>query len=239
MTPPTDCEAMEDPCLPRCTSSTIALGNLDAQIAGLVQQYGQEASPDTGSRLIDGLLARHGVTADDRDLNAARRLAAELVERACDDSTSWIARARVDIATHHHDDAGQALARAVRLGVSPAAVSEEHADLLEARGRNAAALRIRLAERTGHTEPQQMARTACLHLRAGNEEQARELLGEALRTYTSPSPLPLASMLFNWGHTLQHQGQDEQAAKAYRTVTAYLPPHARARRALAELGAHP
>ena len=47
------------------------------------------------------------------------------------------------------------------------------------------------------------------------------------------SPLPLGSMLFNWGHTWEHSGDRGRAELAYHAVIRYLPCHVRAHSALA------
>jgi tetratricopeptide (TPR) repeat protein len=220
--------------LPLCTSSTIALANLDAQIVGLAQHYAQSGRTDVGARLTNGLLARHSIAFTARDLTAADRITAELVGRTPADPTAWITRAHVTTTTHRFAETMQALALATHHGAAAEAVTEERADVLEACGHGPAALRLRLAHGTAHTEPQQMARIACLHLSMGNDEQARDAFGEALRKYTNPSPLPLTAMLYNWGHALQHAGQHDGAIRAYRAVLAYLPTHAQALRALTE-----
>jgi tetratricopeptide (TPR) repeat protein len=232
LTPRTEHPYFNGWCLPLCTSSTIALANLDAQTAGLAQHYAQSGRTDVGARLTNGLLARHSITADPRDLTAADRITAELVSRTPADPTAWITRAHVTTTTHRFAETMQALALATQHGAATEAVAEEHADVLEACGRRPAALRLRLAHGTG--EPQQIARIACLYMSMGNDELARDAFGGALGRYTSPSPLPLAAMLYNWGHALQHAGQHDEAMTAYRVVLAYLPAHSRALRALNE-----
>lgn len=220
--------------LPRCTSSTIALANLDAQIAGLAQHYAQSGHTAAGVRLTNALLARHSITSDACDLRAADRITAELVSHAPADPTAWLTRAHVATTTHRFAESTRALALATHHGAATEDLAEERADVLEACGRGRAALRLRLAHGTTHAEPQQMARIACLHVSMGNDQPARDAFGEALGRYTSPSPLPLAAILYNWGHALQHAGQHDPAVKAYRAVLAYLPTHARALRALTE-----
>lgn len=220
--------------LPLCTSSTIALANLDVQIVGLAQRYVQSGRTDGGARLTDALLARHSITSDVRDLAAADRITTELVSHTPADPTAWITRAHVTTTTHRFAETMQALALAMYHGAATEALAEEHADVLEACGHGPAALRLRLAHGTAHTEPQQMARIACLHVSMGKDQQARDAFGEALGRYTGPSPLPLSAILYNWGHALQHAGQRDRAVMAYRVVLAYVPAHARALRALTE-----
>ncbi|MER5914449.1 tetratricopeptide repeat protein [Streptomyces sp. NPDC001982] len=232
MTPRTERTDFDGWRLPLCTSSTISLANLDAQTTGLAQHYAQSGRTDVGARLTNGLLARHSITAHPRDLTAADRITAELVGRTPADPTAWITRAHVTTTTHRFAETMQALALATHHGAATEAVTEEHADVLEACGRRPAALRLRLAH--GTTEPQQIARIACLHVSMGNDEQARDAFGEALRRYRIPSPLPLAAMLYNWGHALQHAGQHDEAMTAYRAVLAYVPAHSRALQALTE-----
>ncbi|MEU5531656.1 tetratricopeptide repeat protein [Streptomyces sp. NPDC020362] len=219
--------------LPRCTSSTIALANLGhAQLVGLAQHYAQSGHTDVGVRLTNALLARHSITSDACDLMAADRITTELVSHAPADSTAWLTRAHVATTTHRFAESAQALALATHHGDATEDLAEERADVLEACGRGPAALRLRPAHGTTHVEPQQMARIACLHVSMGNDQQARDAFGEALGRYTSPSPLPLAAILYNWGHALQHAGQHDRAVTAYRAVLAYFPTHARALRAL-------
>ncbi|MGW0629209.1 SpoIIE family protein phosphatase [Streptomyces sp. NPDC002758] len=179
MTPRTERTDFDGWCLPLCTSSTISLANLDAQTTGLAQHYAQSGRTDVGARLTNGLLARHSITAHPRDLTAADRITAELVGRTPADPIVWITRAHVTTTTHRFAETMQALALATHHGAATEAVTEEHADVLEACGRRPAALRLRLAH--GTTEPQQIARIACLHVSMGNDEQARDAFGEALR----------------------------------------------------------
>ncbi|MFF1809538.1 hypothetical protein ACFVXW_10295 [Streptomyces sp. NPDC058251] len=234
MTPRTERTDFDGWRVPLCTSSTIALANLDAQTAGLAERYAQSGRTDVGARLTNALLVRHSVTADPSDLTAADRITAELVDRTPADPTAWITRAHVTTTTHRFAETMRALALATQHGAATEAVAEEHADVLEACGRLPAALGLRLAHATAATEPQQMARIACLHVSMGNNEQARDAFGEALGRYTRPSPLPLAAMLYNWGHALQHAGHHDQAMAAYRAVLGYVPTHSRALRALTE-----
>ncbi|GAX58132.1 hypothetical protein [Streptomyces olivochromogenes] len=234
MNPRTERADLDGWCLPLCTSSSIALANLDAQTAGLAQHYTQFGRTDVGARLTNALLARHSITSDPWDLTAADRITAELVSRTSADPTAWITRAHVTTTTHRFAETMQALALAAHHGATTEALVEERADVLEACGHSPAALRLRLAQGTAPTEPQQMARIACLHVSMGNDEEARDAIGEALRRYAIPSPLPLTAMLYNWGHALQHAGQHEEAMTAYRAVLAYVPAHSRALRALSE-----
>ncbi|MGW1882532.1 hypothetical protein [Streptomyces sp. NPDC001970] len=234
MTPQTERPDFDGWRLPLCTSSTIALANLDAQIVGLAQHYAQSGRTDVGARLTNALLARHSTTSDVRDLTAADRITTELIGRTPADPTAWITRAHVTTTTHRFAETVQALALATHHGAATEAVAEERADVLEACGHGPTALRLRLAHGSAHTQPQQMARIACLHVSMGNDEHARDAFGIALGRYTSPSPLPLTAILYNWGHALQHAGQHDRAVMAYRAVLAYVPAHARALRALTE-----
>lgn len=193
--------------VPSCTSASIAMANLDAQIDAFAHGHRKAARPDHGIRLIDGLLIRHSVTARHADLVLCAALADELSERAPADPDVLVATAHVDATLHRFPRAAHSLARARAAGAAESAVGEVHADILEARGRVREAL--------------------------GTRDAALAAFDEAVRTYPYVSPLPLGSMFFNWGHTWEHQGDHRRAEQSYRVVLRALPGHVRARRGLA------
>lgn len=222
-----------DLALPRCTSATITLANLDVQLDGLKDGYDRTAHVSYGIRLIHGLLGRYAVTGKHTDLVLAESLAGTLVARNPVAPDGWLAAADVDMVLHRFAQAEQALARASAQGAASELVREGHADLLEAWGDIAAALELRTTCHAIATSATGLSRIACCQLALGAQAAAQTAFGTALDTYRGASPLPLCSMLFNWGHTWQHQADYQRAEQAYQAVLRYLPGHLGACRALA------
>jgi len=220
--------------LPLCTSETITLSNLDLQLSNLRHWYAQARRVDAGIQLVHGLLSRYSVSARDADLRHIEALTCALVEQAPEDPRTWMALAEVRAMRHRLADAGQALLTATANGAPPVEIAEIRADLLEAVGEHRAALEIRIANSGGLPPAQRLSRIACCQLALGAHHDAVAAFTSAIRTYADASPLPLGSMLFNWGHTWEHIGDRGRAALAYHAVIRYLPSHMRAHSALAE-----
>ena len=220
--------------LPLCTSETITLSNLDLQLSNLRHWYAQTRRVDAAIELVHGLLSRYSVSARDADLRHIEALTCALVEQAPEDPRTWMALAEVSAMRHRLADAGQALLTATANGAPPVEIAEIRADLLEAVGEHRAALEIRIANSGGLPPAQRLSRIACCQLALGAHHDAVATFTSAIRTYADASPLPLGSMLFNWGHTWEHVGDRGRAELAYHAVIRYLPGHVRARRALVE-----
>jgi tetratricopeptide (TPR) repeat protein len=220
--------------LPLCTSEAITLSNLDIQLGNLRRCYAQTRRVDAGVQLMHGLLSRYSVLAREADLDHVESLTYALVEQAEQDPRAWMALAEVNAMRHRLADAEQALLTATANGASHTEVAEVRADLLEASGDHRAALEIRIAHSGGLAPAQRLSRIACCQLALGANHEAVATFTSAIRTYADVSPLPLGSMLFNWGHTWEHIGVRGRAELAYRVVIRYLPSHVRAHSALAE-----
>jgi len=120
------------------------------------------------------------------------------------------------------------------IGAPPVEVAEVRADLMEAVGEHRAALDIRIANSGTLPQAQRLSRIACCQLALGAHHEAVATFASAIRHYAGASPLPLGSMLFNWGHTWEHVGDRGRAELAYHAVMRYLPSHVRAHSALVE-----
>jgi hypothetical protein len=217
-----------------CTSEAITLSNLDLQLSNIRHCYAQTRRVDAGIRLVHGHLSRYSVSIRDADLEYAEALTYALAEQAPEDPRGWMAFAEVSAMRHRPADAEQALLTATANGAPPVEVAEVRADLLEAGGEHRAALDIRIAHSGGLPPAQRLSRIACCQLALGAHHEAVATFASAIRTYADASPLPLGSMLFNWGHTWEHLGDHGRAELAYHAVIRYLPSHVRARSALAE-----
>ena len=183
---------------------------------------------------MHGLLSRYAVSARDADLDDVEALTYALVEQAPEDPRAWLALAEVSAMRHRMADAGQGLLTATAKGASPVDIAEIRADLLEAVGDHRAALDIRIANNGGLPPAQRLSRIACCQLALGAHRDAVATFVSAIRAYADASPLPLGSMLFNWGHTWEHVGDHGRAELAYHAVMRYLPSHVRAHGALVE-----
>jgi hypothetical protein len=221
---------------PFCTSETITLSNLDLQLSNLRCWYAQTHRVDVGIQLAQGLLSRHSVSARDADLDDVDALTFALVDQAPADPRAWLARAEVSAMRHRQAAAAEQLLTAAANGGPSVDIAEIRADLLEAVGAHRAALDIRIAHSGGLPPAQRLSRIACCQLALGGRQEAVATFASAIRSYADASPLPIGSMLFNWGHTWEHVGDRGRAKLAYHAVIRYLPSHARAHGALAEGG---
>jgi tetratricopeptide (TPR) repeat protein len=219
---------------PFCTSETITLSNLDLQLSNLRYWYAQTHRVDAGIQLAQGLLSHYSVSARDADLDDVEALTYALVDQAPADPRAWLARAEVSAMRHRLAAAGEQLLTAAAHGGPPVEVAEIRADLLEAVGDHRAALDIRIANSGGLPPAQRLSRIACCQLALGAHQEAVATFASAIRSYADASPLPIGSMLFNWGHTWEHIGDRGRAELAYHAVIRYLPSHARAHSALGE-----
>jgi hypothetical protein len=221
---------------PFCTSETITLSNLDLQLSGLRYRYAHTGRVDAGVQLAQGLLSRYSVSARDADLDDVEALAYALVDQAPADPRGWLAGAQVSAMRHRPAAAGEQLLTAAAHGGPLVDIAETHADLLEAVGAHRAALDIRIAHSGGLPPAQRLSRIACCQLALGARQEAVATFASAIRSYADASPLPIGSMLFNWGHTWEHVGDRGRAVLAYHAVIRYLPSHTRAHSALGEGG---
>jgi tetratricopeptide (TPR) repeat protein len=219
---------------PLCTSETVTLSNLDLQLTNLRYRYAQTHRVDAGIQLAQGLLSRYSVSARDADLDDVEALTYALVDQAPADPLVWLARAEVSAMRHRLAAAGEQLLTAAAHGGPLVDIAEIRADLLEAVGDHRAALDIRIANSGGLPPAQRLSRIACCQLALGAHQEAVATFASAIRNYAEASPLPIGSMLFNWGHTWEHIGDRGRAELAYHAVIRYLPSHARAHSALGE-----
>jgi tetratricopeptide (TPR) repeat protein len=157
-----------------------------------------------------------------------------LVDQAPEDPRAWLARAEVSAMRHRLAAAGEQLLTSAAHGGPPVDIAEIRADLLEAVGDHRAALDIRIANSGGLPPAQQLSRIACCQLALGAHQEAVATFASAIRSYADASPLPIGSILFNWGHTWEHIGDRGRAELAYHAVIRYLPSHANAHSALGE-----
>jgi hypothetical protein len=181
--------------------------------------------------MMHGLLSRYSVSARHADLDDVEVLTYALVQQAPEDPRAWMARAEVSAMRHRPADAEQALLTASAIGAPPV---EVRADLMEAVGEHRAALDIRIANSGSLPPAQRLSRIACCQLALGAHHEAVATFASAIRHHAGASPLPLGSMLFNWGHTWEHIGDRGRAELAYHAVMRYLPSHVRAHSALVE-----
>src|SRR3954447_23154145 len=220
--------------LPLCTSEAITLSNLDLQLSNLRHWYARARRVDAGIQLAHGLLSRYSVSARDADLDDVEALTYALAEQAPEDPRTWMARAEVSAMWHRPADGGQALLGASPNGAPPVEVAEVRADLLEAVGEHRVALDIRMANSGGLPPAQRLSPITPCQPALGARHAAIAPFASAIRSYADASPLPIGSMLFNWGHTWEHIGDRGRAELAYHAVMRYLPSHVRAHSALVE-----
>src|SRR5262249_49504814 len=126
------------------TDGKIAMGNLDAQIAGLAHAGHEE-------ELVGAQLTRAQYLGSPGDLDRAEQLAEGLVRRAPREPRPYLLRAQVRAALHQFRGALADAAHAERLGAQPEALQALRAGVWQAMGDEEQALPLR--ERLARLRP--------------------------------------------------------------------------------------
>ena len=223
------------------TDGTIALRNLEAQIAGLQPEAAQCRAPiDERVRLIDLLALRGSIMGTIADYERAQELADRLVHVAITAAPAFLARAQARAVFHRFADALEDLEVAERLGADADVVNRERAAVFQGLGRYDEAFAIR--EEAAHRSPsfESLGALTTLHAERGDTERAVRLHAESVRRYRGISPLPLATLNFQLGVMWMREGDFDRArdqlTAARRYVAAYVPAQGHLAEVEAELG---
>ena len=223
------------------TDGTIALRNLEAQIAGLQPEAAQCRAPnDERVRLIDLLALRGSIMGTIADYERAQELADRLVHVAITAAPAFLARAQARAVFHRFADALEDLEVAERLGADADVVNRERAAVFQGLGRYEEAFAIR--EEAAHRSPsfESLGALTTLHAERGDTERAVRLHAESVRRYRGISPLPLATLNFQLGVMWMREGDFDRArdqlTAARRYVAAYVPAQGHLAEVEAELG---
>ena len=223
------------------TDGTIALRNLEAQIAGLQPEAALCRAPvDERVRLIDLLALRGSILGTIADYERAQELADRLVHVAITAAPAFLARAQARAVFHRFADALEDLEVAERLGADADVVNRERAAVFQGLGRYEEAFAIR--EEAAHRSPsfESLGALTTLHAERGDTERAVRLHAESVRRYRGISPLPLATLNFQLGVMWMREGDFDRArdqlTAARRYVAAYVPAQGHLAEVEAELG---
>jgi len=220
------------------THGTIAVRNLDAQIAGL-EPDATLCNVRIEERVlhIDLLALRGSILGIIADYERANELAHALVCDAVSDAAAFFARARTRALFHRFGDALDDLDVAERLAADAEIVNRERAAVFQGLGRyvEAFAMREEIAQRYPSFENLGALATLCAE--AGDTERASRLHAESLRCYRGVSPLPLAILDFQIGVMWMHNGELDCARDHLRAARRYVPAYAPAQGHLAEVEA--
>jgi tetratricopeptide (TPR) repeat protein len=222
----------------RVTHGTIALRNLEAQIAGLEPERAPcRARVDEPVWLIDLLALRGSILGSIADYERALELGEQLAGDAATEAAAFVARARTRALFHRFADALDDLELAEHLAIDPETASRERAAVFQGLGRfdEATAIREEDARRRPNFESLGALTTLCAE--RGDTERAERLHAETVGQYRGVSPLPLALLEFQIGVMWMHSEQLDRARDHLSAARFYVPAYVPARGHLAEVEA--
>src|SRR5262245_57842701 len=184
---------------PATTAGVIALGNLEARIAGQVGQATRDRlAVGEHAELVDLIALRGHVLGRVADAEWASALAEELVSRAPGDARSFVARARMAAVFHRFAAALTDLDAAAALGGDRATLDARRAVVYHALGRYDEALAIR-QQALRRPDFSVFGGLAGLYAERGDLVEAERWLRAARRCYRGVSPFPLALLELQYG----------------------------------------
>jgi len=209
------------------TDHTIAVGNLQAQIADYEKRL---AKAPNGPAILKALVGLYAMRAqffsrlDDYDRAGA--LAERLVKVAPADGEAWAARAGCRASMHRFQDALADLDEAERRGVRNDELAGARASIYQALGRYGDAAKIR--ERKAREWPTLASLGALASLRAeeGNTDEAERLFIEAQDKFSDVSPFSLAWLYLQEGLMWQKAGYLSRARELFEAAHERLPEYA-------------
>jgi tetratricopeptide (TPR) repeat protein len=222
----------------RTTDGAIAVGNLDAQIAGTERlARGRALSVAERASLADMLTQRGQVLGRISDYDAAETVADELVRDAAEDGRAWLARARVRATFHRFDDALADLAAAERLGIGRTLADGVRAGILQATGREHDAFEIRHRLSADRGDILTLGGEATVEAARGRLDEAERLFTAAVDGYRDVSPFPVVWVEFQRALMWMREQRWEQARTMLRAAHERLPQHVQVQGHLAEVEA--
>jgi tetratricopeptide (TPR) repeat protein len=210
------------------TAGVIALGNLEARIAGqLARAAAGRLSVGERAELVELIALRGHVLGCIANAERADVMADELVRDVPTDARSFVARARTRGVFHQFASALTDLDTAAALGGDRVEIDVERAAICQALGRYDEALAICLLAVDSHADFSARAALAGLYGERGELDEAERWFDTATRSYRSTSPFPLALLEFQrcrlW---LEHDDLRRArvwCAAAVRRLPAYFP----------------
>ncbi len=222
----------------RTTDGAIAVGNLEAQIAGNERLASGRALtvPERASQ-AELLTQRGEILGRIGDYERAEAIAEALVAEAPSDGRAFLARARARATFHRFQDALADLAEAERLGVLPTLVDGVRVGILQATGHedDALAIRRRLAE--ARPDVLTLGGEASVRAARGELDEAERLFAAAIDRYRDVSPFPVVWITFQRGLVWMREEKWERARDLLADAHRRLPQHVRVRGHLGEVEA--
>jgi tetratricopeptide (TPR) repeat protein len=223
---------------PPTTAGVLALGNLQAQIAGQAREALAGRLDASGqAELIELVLLRGHVLGCIADYERAEACAERLTHDSPADGVAFLARARARATFHRFTDALGDLDDAVRLGADPAGVDAERGAVLQAAGRYDEALTIFRNAVERRADFASLAALASLCADRGDVATAEQLFRESRGRYHGVSPFPVAQLDFWRALMWLAQGDLLRARRWLGAAHRRLPGYAPVRGHLAEVEA--
>lgn len=212
----------------RTTAGAVAVGNLQAQIDGLLRESTTGRLTVRGrAGLVDLVTLRGHLLGRIADLQWAGSMAERLVEDAPTDGDALLARARTLAAFHRFADALADLDQAGELGADPASLDAERASIFSAVGRYEEALAILQDAVTRRADFHSLADLATLHAECGDVDAAEAAFTRSRMLYRGASPIPIAQLDLARAHLWIRQADLPRARSwlddAVRRLPAYAP----------------
>lgn len=228
LSPSFDAESILVP-IDKTTSGGIAIGNLDAQLAGQTRRL-QIAPGNVEIRegIIDLTISLGDFTGSIADYEKASDLAEQLVKDFPSRPESLRAHASVNSLWHRFDAALADLDAAEKAGAKAETMRSQRSSILAAQGKLDEAWA--LAPTDGDPSGKTIALASRAHLEGerGDMKAAEDDFAAARKSYRDVSPLPMAWM-DNLEATLFEKSGDKAKARAYFTrAVRILPSYARA-----------
>jgi tetratricopeptide (TPR) repeat protein len=215
--------------IPKTTDGAVAIGNLDAMIAGHEKRVAN-APGDVPLRagLVELLLSRAQFLGTIADVERASEIAEGLVREAAKRPESWIARASTNATWHRFDAASEDLAAAERAGAPAKSLRAARASILAATGRLDEALAMAPSNGDLAGDSMALAGRGLLEGELGRMADAEGDLGAARSRYRDVSPLPLAWMDATQAAVYEKRGDRVKAHVYYTRAVRILPAYAKA-----------
>jgi tetratricopeptide (TPR) repeat protein len=209
----------------RYTSGAIATANLSASIEALECGRAGGARFEDRVALSKLLFLRGDLLGRIADHDRAETAAAEAFALAPTSASAVFIRAQVAARFHRFAEANALLDAALAAGHAAREIDAERAGLLQATGRYHEALALR--ERLAHEDRgiRTLGALASLFAEMGRWTKAEERYAAALDADESPSPIPGAQLLFEWGVCAMRHRDLDRAEAVFSDLAAILPQH--------------
>lgn len=215
--------------IPRTTDGALAIGNLDAVIAGHEKRVaGAPADATLRAGLVDLLLTRGQYLGIIADYERASAIAEALVVEAPSSIAAWKARAATNATWHRFDAALADLDAAQRVGAPEKSLRAARSSVLAARGQLDEAFAIAPSDGDLAGESLALASRGLLEGDLGRVADSEGDLAAARTRYRDVSPLPLAWMDAMQAAQCEKRGDRVKARAYYTRAVRILPLYARA-----------